>query len=112
MRRSTNHAGGLAVTNLKTSFNFVDNFGKPTTASGSGSDTKAGWTVGGGVEYGFAPRWTARLEYLYVKFDDVTFTSNNLVNHLGPGFPFPQNTFTNSANLQTNIVRAAVNYRF
>jgi len=105
--------GGLAVTNLKTSFNFVDNFGTPnTTASGSGSDTKAGWTLGGGVEYGWTPRWTVRLEYLYVQFDDVTMTSNNLVNHAGPGFPFPQNTFTHSADLQSSIVRGAINYRF
>jgi outer membrane immunogenic protein len=104
--------GGLAVTNLKTSFNFIDNFGAPTTASGSGSETKAGWTVGGGIEYGWTRNWTVRLEYLYVKFDDVTFTSNNLVNHIGGGFPFPQNTFTHSADLQSNIVRGAINYRF
>ncbi|GAA0001543.1 hypothetical protein BRDID11002_15440 [Bradyrhizobium diazoefficiens] len=39
--------------------------------------TRFGWTAGGGVEYAFAPHWSARLEYLYSKFDNanVTFPS-------------------------------------
>jgi high affinity Mn2+ porin len=28
-----------------------------------------GWTVGGGIEFPFAPNWTARAEYLYTQFD-------------------------------------------
>lgn len=30
---------------------------------------RSGWTVGGGIEYAFAPNWTARLEGLYVSLD-------------------------------------------
>jgi len=39
--------------------------------------TRLGWTAGGGTEYAFAPHWTARLEYLYSKFENanVTFPS-------------------------------------
>jgi high affinity Mn2+ porin len=39
--------------------------------------TRFGWTAGGGVEYAFAPHWSARLEYLYSKFENanVTFPS-------------------------------------
>ena len=37
----------------------------------------AGWTVGAGVEAAIAPKWTARLEYLYSRFGnaDATFPS-------------------------------------
>jgi high affinity Mn2+ porin len=40
-------------------------------------NTRFGWTAGGGVEYAFAPHWSARLEYLYSKFENarVTFPS-------------------------------------
>ena len=30
--------------------------------------TRLGWAAGGGVEYGFAPHWSLRLEYLYSRF--------------------------------------------
>lgn len=40
-------------------------------------NTRPGWAAGGGVEYGFAPHWSVRLEYLYSQFGkaDVTFPS-------------------------------------
>ncbi|RUW97818.1 porin family protein, partial [Mesorhizobium sp. M2A.F.Ca.ET.037.01.1.1] len=31
----------------------------------SSSHTKAGWTLGAGVEYAFAQNWTTRVEYRY-----------------------------------------------
>jgi high affinity Mn2+ porin len=31
-------------------------------------NTRLGWAAGGGVEYGFAPHWSVRLEYLYSRF--------------------------------------------
>ncbi len=34
--------------------------------------TRAGWTVGAGVEHAFAPNWTARLEYRYANFGSFT----------------------------------------
>ncbi|MCO5132347.1 MAG: carbohydrate porin [Xanthobacteraceae bacterium] len=38
---------------------------------------RAGWVAGGGVEYAFAPHWSARLEYLYSHLGnaDVVFAS-------------------------------------
>lgn len=32
------------------------------------TETRTGWTVGGGVEYAFAPNWSAGLEYNYLNF--------------------------------------------
>jgi high affinity Mn2+ porin len=38
---------------------------------------RPGWAAGAGIEYAFAPHWSARLEYLYSRFDraGVTFPS-------------------------------------
>jgi len=37
--------------------------------SATGSSTLAGWVVGGGIEYGFAPGWTAKIEYQHMEFN-------------------------------------------
>jgi len=42
------------------------------TVSASASDTRGGWLVGAGIEYGFAPSWTARLEWDHIGLSDVT----------------------------------------
>ncbi|MFK4504065.1 high affinity Mn2+ porin [Bradyrhizobium japonicum] len=40
-------------------------------------NTRPGWIAGAGIEYGFAPHWSARLEYLYSRFDgaNVAFST-------------------------------------
>jgi len=76
--------GGLAVGDVKTS----------VAGLGDSHSTKAGWTLGGGVEAAIAGPWTAKVEYLYV---DLGNTST------------PLGTDT---NFHTNIVRAGLNYRF
>ena len=38
----------------------------------SSSSTRAGWTVGAGVEYAFTPNWVASLEYRYTDFGSQT----------------------------------------
>ena len=38
------------------------------------SDTKGGWLLGAGIEYGFTPNWTMRLEYDYLGLDNVSLT--------------------------------------
>ena len=40
---------------------------RPGATSRKVLNTRPGWIAGGGVEYGFAPHWSARLEYLYSK---------------------------------------------
>ena len=62
---------------------------------GSQSNTQAGWTVGGGAEYAFAPNWTVKAEYLYVD--------------LGK---FNCNTCGANVKFNENIVRAGLNYKF
>jgi outer membrane immunogenic protein len=63
------------------------------------SSTRVGWTVGAGLEYAFLGNWTAKIEYLYV--DLGSFDT---------GFTAP--LVSNNVDLQMNIVRAGLNYKF
>jgi len=76
--------GGLAVGDIRTNVAGV----------GSGSTTKAGWTLGAGVEFAMAAPWTVKLEYLYAD--------------LGRG----GGVAGTDASLRANILRAGLNYRF
>src|ERR1019366_1444389 len=42
--------------------------------STSASD-RSGWTIGTGVEWGFLPHWSAKLEYDYVKFSTANYNN-------------------------------------
>jgi len=97
--------GGLAVTELKFNNTFTDTFAA-AYESGSISKTEAGWVVGGGVEYGFTNNWSAKLEYLYMDFGDVS--SSGVVSTSIADTA----TLSHSADLKANIVRAGINYRF
>jgi outer membrane immunogenic protein len=64
------------------------------------SNTRTGWTAGGGAEWMFAPNWSAKVEYLYVDLD-----SNGTTGNFGW-------TWGNHFHPQINVVRAGVNYHF
>jgi outer membrane immunogenic protein len=100
--------GGLAVTELKLANTFADNFTPQTLGASSNNVTKAGWAVGGGVEWKFVPQWSAKLEYMYVDFGSVSTT---LVTNNAFAFPFV-NSMSTSADLKANIVRVGLNYQF
>jgi outer membrane immunogenic protein len=68
----------------------------------SSSSTRNGWTAGGGLEWGFLPNWSAKFEWLYMKFESKPLITVNL----GPGFN------RSSVPLDDNVVRAGINYRF
>ena len=59
-----------------------------------------GYTVGAGLEYMFAPNWSAKLEYQYYNFGTTTFTS-------GPA-PIVGTHFRDDEH----TVKVGVNYRF
>jgi outer membrane immunogenic protein len=66
------------------------------------SGTVSGWTVGGGFEYGIAPNWSLKLEYLYYNFkagNDFAYTSPTAFRHI-------------DSELQLHTVKLGVNYRF
>ena len=60
---------------------------------------RLGWAAGGGIEYAFAPNWTANVEYLFTKYGNSSVM-----------FPNAGLQFTSDFSLQQ--VRAGLNYRF
>ena len=69
------------------------------------NSTRAGWTAGGGVEWGFAPQWSTKFEGLYYDLGTVTSlgTSVSAIVAFREGSRISINGWT---------ARAGVNYRF
>ena len=64
----------------------------------SETDTRFGWTGGGGLEYAFMGAWSAKVEYLYVDLGKA----NCSVATCG----------ANDVTFKTSIVRGGINYHF
>jgi outer membrane immunogenic protein len=92
--------GGVDWANAQISIN-----GPGVTASES--HTRAGGTVGGGVEWAFLPsqpRLTFKAEYLYVSFGNTAYFN-----------PLPSAAFADRAGgvkLNDHIVRVGLNWQF
>jgi outer membrane immunogenic protein len=90
----------------------------PSVGGAINSQTRAGWTLGGGWEWMFAPRWSVKAEYLY--YDLGTVSTNYGVSTLCtpvacaiPSMPiYGTAAVYTSTRLNGNIARAGVNYRF
>jgi outer membrane immunogenic protein len=72
---------GPALLYAKGGYAFRDNnavgvnvAGVPVPSATTGGQ-KNGYTVGGGLEYMFAPNWSAKAEYQYYDFGSTTFTA-------------------------------------
>jgi outer membrane immunogenic protein len=82
--------GGLAAGDIKAS----------TPAFAGASTDRAGWTIGGGLEFAITNNWSAKAEYLYVDLGKFNCGLSCGV------------TATDNVSFTTNLVRAGVNYRF
>jgi outer membrane immunogenic protein len=82
-------------------------------SSASISQTRAGWTAGGGVEMQLGPRWTAKAEYLYYDLGSVSYGLPNLVANVS-GFAAPTwvASAQSTAKFNGDIVRLGLNYKF
>ena len=72
------------------------------------SATKAGWTVGAGVEVALARNWSAKGEYLFVNLADGSCTTDCAIADVS-GTPIIPNV---AVKFNESIVRGGVNYRF
>ena len=98
--------GGLAYGDAKTTVTGINlAVACPFNNCFSGSTgTATGWTAGGGVEYAFAPKWTVKVEYLYLDFGNRSFVMSDAIN-VGAAV-------TASTHQTVNDVRGGVNYHF
>jgi len=69
------------------------------------SASKGGWTIGGGWEQMLWDRWSAKIEYLYMRADDFS-GSATVPAALGGG------TVNESGTLTNNVIRVGLNYHF
>src|SRR3954465_12909284 len=87
--------GGYAYSDNNESVTFA---GTPIGFITNG-DHRNGYTVGAGVEYMFAPNWSAKAEYQYYNFGDAHFTGGPLAG-------------TGNFTTDDHTIKAGVNYRF
>ena len=82
----------------------------------SNSNSNSGWLAGAGVEWGFAPNWSARLEYDYLGLSNQSRTVTGTIPDgvagctTVAGCPLADTLTQNSRNVQTFTV--GINYLF
>jgi outer membrane immunogenic protein len=110
--------GGLAYGGVSTSTNITETLGfgdtpAPFGTFGNFSQSRVGWTAGGGLERLFAPNWSLKVEYLYYDIGRVTYAlfplqqfglNGTLLETIGAS--------QSSTRFNGNIVRAGLNYHF
>jgi outer membrane immunogenic protein len=79
---------------------------------GSFSNSRVGWTAGGGAEWLFAPNWSVKAEYLYYDLGSVTYGLSPLQNFNSAGTLFTSGAPVSRTRFTGNIVRAGLNYHF
>jgi len=87
--------GGWAFADVNASVTSTNGVG--STVSMSSDDIQSGYTLGGGIEWAFAPNWSLKSEYLYVDLGKETWSS-------------PAGTYSTDTDFHT--ARVGLNYRF
>jgi outer membrane immunogenic protein len=72
----------------------------------SNSNSNGGWLAGAGVEVGFAPNWTARLEYDFLGLSSKSYTVT------APSFPTFNGDVITVSNRDVQTVTLGINYLF
>jgi outer membrane immunogenic protein len=68
----------------------------------SSSTNRTGWTIGGGIEWGFTPNWSAKIEYNHI---DLGSTNVAILSSAGT-------TSFVSSKETIDVVKGGINYRF
>lgn len=101
------YAWGPTLLYAKGGYAFRDNKLGVTDATGvplafaTTGNRDDGYTVGAGLEYMFAPNWSAKVEYQYYNFGKTTFAAGSPPDIVGASFHNDEHT-----------VKAGLNYRF
>jgi opacity protein-like surface antigen len=95
--------GGVAFGGFNTDVSIAaPNARVPFFASRNFSNTRVGWTAGGGIEYAITNNWSIRTEYRFSDFGTVR-----------EGLGFPAGGFFNAhRRLQQNQVQVGFSYKF
>jgi opacity protein-like surface antigen len=82
-------------------------------ASISQSDTRIGWTIGGGAEWMLSPNWLVRAEYRYADFGTANFTDVRTCTGCTPnGFQATPLVVSNALRVVTHTATVGLAYKF
>ena len=101
--------GGVAYGGGSNHFDVFDNRDSWDWNGGGGSNTRVGWTIGGGVEYAFTNNITLKGEYLYY---DLGSSHNVIIANPLASTIFPNTYATAKINYNGSIARLGLNYKF
>ena len=93
--------GGLGYANTNYNEFSVAGAIPPAGATASYTTDRWGYALGAGIEYGFAPNWSAKLEYMHYSFDSSTAPPGTLA----VADPV-------SLSLCIDTIKAGINFRF
>jgi outer membrane immunogenic protein len=104
--------GGLAYGQVKTNVSFTGIEFDSSTISGTSAvtktDTRAGWTIGGGAEWMFTSQWSIKAEYLFYDLGTESMDQTLALDSGSDGFT----SIHSDAHYRGSIVRGGVNYKF
>ncbi len=109
------YAFGKASLQTRTS---ITNTGAPAfapanTSSNTNSKTLSGWAAGGGLEWAFMDKLSAKVEYMYYDLGDLTTNSPFIYNVLAPNLTrYASANVKSTANFAYHNIRLGINYRF
>lgn len=92
---------GPGLLYVKGGYAFSDTSTRAVDVAGNAlavRESKDGWTVGAGLEYMFAPNWSAKVEYQYYDFGNTNVVLSNPT--------------TVGWKREEHTVKAGINYRF
>jgi outer membrane immunogenic protein len=67
------------------------------------SQTRIGWTIGGGLEYALTNNWSAKVEYLYLDFGSFSYADNVFI---------APTVGSDVHSVHDQVVRVGLNYKF
>lgn len=82
------------------------------------NQSRSGWTWGAGIEYAFAPNWSAFIEYDYFNFGTAAVNSSHLLTSPAIAVAVPAAPTTYAYPIQTDVtehfqvIKAGVNFRY
>jgi outer membrane immunogenic protein len=81
------------------------------TLSNTAPSMSTGWTIGGGIEYAIDAKWSVKLEYDYLQFNDGVSSTTLIA--FNPGKGGNQGLFNvQAANNSAHTVQVGFNYHF
>lgn len=95
------YASGAALFYVKGGYAWADNKISASAFGLTFSETRlhSGWTIGGGLEYMFDPRWGGKVEYMYADYSNAAYLPAFVPGGIGLG-------------VTTHTIKGGVNYHF